>query len=140
MQRQRVNPSMIKQSKYQLTSMKYKSKKKKQTDQQGSEQKSESKELILVSHADKNEVEKVTERILPLTVQDKHQLEFFNKNKHELNDEDLERNIDKVLLEGDLSPKKIDTINVAWERKYKKGKNTWATTMQTKSHSKQKLG
>ncbi|KAF3647189.1 hypothetical protein FXO37_20085 [Capsicum annuum] len=47
-----------------------------------------------------NETDKVMERVLPLAIQATHQMEFSNKNKHELDDEDLEKNIDKIALEG----------------------------------------
>lgn len=61
--------------------------------------------LALVSYVDNNEVDMVTEGILPLAVQAEHQLEFSNKNKHELDNENLERNIDNVAIDRDLSPK-----------------------------------
>lgn len=94
----------------------------------------------MVCQDNNNKVDKVIEGVLILAVSFYHQLEFSNKNKHELDDEDLERNIGKVAIEGDLSPKQIDTINVAQGRKYKNSKNTCATTIETRSHSKRKSG
>lgn len=114
--------------------------KEKQAAQDTSEKKEESQELALVSQDNNNETDKVMERVLPLAIQATHQMEFSNKNKHELDDEDLEKNIDKIALEGDLSPKKIDTIKASQGKKHKKGKNTGVSTMQTRSHSKHKSG
>lgn len=61
--------------------------------------------MALVTQDDNNAVDKVMVGVLTLAVKAKNQMEVSNKNKIDLDDEDLEKNIDNVAIEGDLSPK-----------------------------------
>lgn len=67
--------------------------------------------------------------MIPLAIQVGNQLEFCNKNKDDLDEEDLENNIDKVVIEGNLPPYQIDIMKTTKGKKYKKVKNTGAPIM-----------
>lgn len=51
----------------------------------------------------------VIEIVVPLAIQVANQIDFSNKRKEDLDEDDLEKNIDKVSIEGNLSPKLIQS-------------------------------
>lgn len=75
----------------------------------------------------------VIEGVIPLTIYFANQMEFRNKRRNDLDEDDLEKNIDKVAIEGNLSPKQIEIIKVAQGNHIKKGKRASASTMQTRN-------
>lgn len=66
-------------------------------------------------------------------------LDFSDIRKKDLNEDDPKRNIEKVSIEGNLSPKQINIIKAAHGKHHKKGGSANASSMQTRSHCKNKL-
>lgn len=77
----------------------------------------------------------VLDGVLPLAIQTKNQMEFSNKKNKDLDEDDLDENIEKVVVEGNLSPKQIDTIKATNGKQTNKGKISNTNTMQTRSHT-----
>lgn len=73
--------------------------------------------------------------IIPLAIEVGNQKKLKNKKKEDMNQEDLEDNIEKVAIEGNLSPKQIQTLSANHGKQHKKGKNSNGSTMQTMSHT-----
>lgn len=80
----------------------------------------------------------VIEGVVPLAIKAGNQIEFSNNRKYELDEDYLERNIDKMPIEANLSPKQIDIFKAIQRKKIKKGKWAIATTMHTRSFKKNK--
>lgn len=85
----------------------------------------------------KNEKEiKVIEDVILLEIQAVNQIEFNNIGKRNLDVEDLDKNIEKVDIEGNLSPKQIDKMRESQGIQNKKDKGANASSMQTRSSLK----
>lgn len=73
-----------------------------------------------------------------LAIQVVSQIDFSNKIKKTLDVDDIDKNIYKVAIEGNLSPKQIDTIKASLGKQKKKDKGANASIMQTRNFLKNK--
>lgn len=51
-------------------------------------------------------------------------MEIVNKNKEDMDNDDLGDNINKVAIEGNLSPKQIQSLNAKHGKQHKRSRNT----------------
>lgn len=61
--------------------------------------------LIVLDQVNSAKEVKVIEGIVPLEIQAGNQIKVSNKRKKDLDGEDVDDNIEKVAIEGNLSPK-----------------------------------
>lgn len=76
----------------------------------------------------------VWEGIVPLVIEAENQTELSNKKKEDMDNKDLEDNIEKVMLEGNFSPKQIQELIAKHGKLHRRGKISSESTMQTRSH------
>lgn len=91
-----------------------------------------SKKLVAADQQ-KDEGMKILEDVIPLEIQVEHQIELSNSWRVDLDEENLGKNIDKVAMEGDLSPKQVAKIKAYKGLQWRKGTKVKASSMQTRS-------
>lgn len=62
----------------------------------------------------------IIEAVEPLAIEAERMMEVVNKNKENLDGEYFGDNIDKIVIDGNLSPKKIQTLSTKHGIKQKK--------------------
>lgn len=72
--------------------------------------------------------------MLPLVMEAGNMIEMVNRKNKDLDVDDLVDDIDRVLVEGDLSPKQIQSLNTKHGKQQKIIKSTGARMIQTWSH------
>lgn len=72
---------------------------------------------MMVVHNKDEKQKMIIEGVEPLVMETWSVIEIVNKNKQDLDAEDLGDNIDKVALEENLSPKQIQSLSAKYGRK-----------------------
>lgn len=89
-----------------------------------------SRELMVLEQENSTKEIIVIEGVFPLAIEVRNQMEITNKQKEDMDGEDLEDNIEKANIKGNLSPKQIEIMRVNYGKQKKEGKNVNASTMQ----------
>ncbi|XP_047252236.1 uncharacterized protein LOC124887098 [Capsicum annuum] len=95
--------------------------------------------VVLQPDIQKEDME-VLEDIMPLVVQVEKQLQYSNKENAIMNEDNLEETINKLRIDGNLSPKQIDRLKEKQGIPQKNHRVGKTSTMQTRSSMKNKLG
>lgn len=90
----------------------------------------------MVQYQEDGQQEMVIENILPLAIQAENQTEYSNIGKLSLDEEDLTNNIEKVGIEGNLSPRHIEKLKTNQGIQKKKDKGVKTSLMQTRNSLK----
>lgn len=97
-----------------------------------------SMQLAVVSMQGSEDGIKVVEDVMPLAVHTENRIDFSNREKICLDEEDLEKNIEKIAIASNLSSKQIDKLKMSQGIQRKKDKRARASSMQTRSSLKNK--
>ncbi|KAM3382375.1 hypothetical protein P3S68_007949 [Capsicum galapagoense] len=92
------------------------------------------------SQTDKSHMQVVDSQFIQIVVQVEKQLQYSNKENAIMNEDNLEETINKLRIDGNLSPKQIDRLKEKQGIPQKNHRVGKTSTMQTRSSMKNKLG